>query len=86
MIRLHEPEKAGLIAAVDPKTGEAFYGNSIVEAVKLGRKTKNDPVAVFFFVKVGYPLVQVIKKATIQGQIEDGCFPIIKAYIDDTQH
>jgi hypothetical protein len=65
--RLVDPknsERAGYIAAVDPQTGEIFYGKTVAEAAKEGRKRKNDPKAVFFFVRVGYPSVHVLK--TIQ--------------------
>jgi predicted aspartyl protease len=76
-----ESEKAGYIAAVDPQTGEIFYGQSVAEAAKEGRKMKNDPKAVFFFVKVGYPSVHVLKSINLQGYIEQEYFPKIKGYV-----
>ena len=33
-------DKMGYIAAIDPQTAEVFYGKSIVEAAKTGRKIK----------------------------------------------
>jgi len=56
-----DSERAGYIAAVDPQTGEIFYGKTVAEAAKEGRKRKNEPKAVFFFVRVGYPSVHVLK-------------------------
>lgn len=50
---------------MDPQTGEVFYGKSVVEAAKEGRRMKNDPKAVFFFVKVGYPSVDVLKSIAL---------------------
>ena len=62
-----DSEKVGYIAAVDPQTGEAFYGKTVAEAAKEGRKRKKDSKAVFFFVRVGYPSVHVLKTVRLQG-------------------
>ncbi len=75
LVRAKDSEKTGSIAAVDPQTGEVFYGKTVAEAAKEGRKVKNDPKAAFFFVKVGYPSVHVIKMVRLQGYIEQDYFP-----------
>ena len=61
LVSSKDSERAGYIAAVDPQTGEIFYGKTVAEAAKEGRKRKNDLKAVFFFVRVGYPSVHVRK-------------------------
>ena len=68
-------ERIGYIAAVDPETGEVFYGRTVAEAAKEGRKRKSDPKAVFFFVRVGYPSVHVLKAVRLQGYIYQDVFP-----------
>ena len=83
LIGFRESEKAGSIAAVDPKTGETFYGKSVVESAKKGRKMKNDPRAVFFFVRVGYPSVHVLKAVNLRGYIEQDYFPKINGYVQN---
>jgi hypothetical protein len=67
-------EKTGYIAAIEPDTGEVFYGKSVAEAAKEGRRVKNNPKAVFFFVRVGYPSVHVLKSVVLQGHIENNYF------------
>ena len=81
LIGSRESEKVGSIAAVDPKTGETFYGKSVVESAKKGRRMKNDPSAVFFFVRVGYPSVHVLKAVNLKGRIEQAYFPKINGYV-----
>jgi len=81
LINSKDLDKVGQIAAVDPQTGETFYGKTVVEAAKIGRKAKKDPKAIFFFVKVGYPAVHVIKN--LRGYIYQECFPKVKGYIQD---
>lgn len=76
-----DSEKTGYIAAIDPETGEAFYGKTIAEAAKEGRRAKNNPKAVFFFVRVGYPSVHVLKSINLQGYIHQLCFPLVKSYV-----
>ncbi len=83
LIGFRESEKAGSIAAVDPKTGETFYGKSVVESAKKGRRMKNDPRAVFFFVRVGYPSVHVLKAVNLQGYIEQDYFPKINGHVHE---
>jgi predicted aspartyl protease len=83
LVESKDSEYAGYIAAVDPQTGEAFYGKTIAEAAKEGRKRKNDPKAVFFFVRVGYPSVHVLKTVRLQGYIYQDYFPQVKGYIRD---
>jgi hypothetical protein len=76
LIESKDSDKAGHIAAVEPDTGEIFYGQSVVEAAKEGRRLKKDPKAVFFFVRVGSPSVHVLKSVVLQGRIENEYFPI----------
>jgi len=64
-----DPEKIGYIAAVDPLTGEVFYGKTIAEAAREGRRSKKDSKAIFFFVRVGSPSVHVLKTVRLQGHI-----------------
>jgi len=78
-----DSEKVGYIAAVDPQTGEVFYGKTVTEAAKEGRKKKKDSKAIFFFVRVGYPSVHVLKTLRLQGYIYQDYFPKVKAYIHD---
>ena len=51
LVDSQDSEKAGHIAAVDPQTGEVFYGKTITEAANEGSKRENDSKAIFFFVK-----------------------------------
>lgn len=81
LISCKDPDQMGQIAAVDPQTGEVFYGKTIPEVVKIGREAKKDPKSIFFFVKVGYPGVEVLKN--LQGYISQKYFPKIKGYIQD---
>jgi hypothetical protein len=81
LINVRSSGKVGFIAAVDPQTGETFYGKTVVEAAKNGRKAKNNPKAVFFFVRVGYPSVHILKSISLQGYIHQEYFPKIKGYI-----
>ncbi|MFQ6091355.1 MAG: hypothetical protein ACE5OR_01535 [bacterium] len=81
LIGSKDSERVGHIAAVDPQTGEVFYGKNVVEAAKEGRRGKNDPKAVFFFVKVGYPSVHVLKSINLRGYIDQDYFPKVKGYI-----
>jgi len=78
-----DSDKVGYIAAVDPQTGEAFYGKIEVEAAKEGRRAKNDPKAVFFFVRVGYPSVHILKSISLQGHIHQLYFPLVKSYVQN---
>lgn len=71
-------EKTGYIAAIEPDIGEVFYGRSGVAAAKEGRRMKNNPNAVFYFVRVGYPSVHVLKSIVLQGQITNEYFATIK--------
>lgn len=74
-------DKKGFIAAVDPKTGETYYGKSVVEAAKIGRITKNQPKAVFYFVRIGYPSVHILKNINLQGYFTHDNFPTVSGYI-----
>ncbi|MEW6102591.1 MAG: hypothetical protein AB1630_02035 [bacterium] len=82
LVNSKDSEKMGYIAAIEPQTGEVIsYGKSVAEASKEGRRMKNDPKAVFFFVKIGYPAVHVLKSIKLEGYIDQGYFPKVKGYI-----
>jgi predicted aspartyl protease len=83
LIDSQDSERAGSIAAVDPETGEAFFGETEVQAAKEGRRVKNDPKAVFFFVRVGYPSVHVLKRMNLQGHIRERYFPVVQSYVQN---
>ena len=83
LVDFKDSDKVGYIAAVDPQTGETFYGKNEVEAAKEGRRAKNDPKAVFFFVRVGYPSVHVLKSINLQGYIHQLYFPLVKSYVQN---
>ncbi|PKP57837.1 MAG: hypothetical protein CVT88_03030 [Candidatus Altiarchaeales archaeon HGW-Altiarchaeales-1] len=83
LIDARESENLGFIAAIDPETGETFYGRSVVESAKKGRMIKNDPRAAFFFVRVGYPSVHVLKAVNLQGYIEQDYFPKMKGHVHE---
>jgi len=70
-----DKSQIGCIAAINPMTGDFFYGKSIKDAAKTGRKLQKDPSAVFFFVRVGFPSVHMLKHVRLQGNIEQNCFP-----------
>ncbi len=65
---------------MDPRSGETFYGKNEVEAAKEGRRAKNDPKAVFFFVRVGYPSVHVLKSINLKGYIHH---PLVKDFVQN---
>lgn len=52
-------EKKGMIAAIEPETGEWFLGKNILESLKKGRKKY--PNGIFYFVRIGYPSVHTHK-------------------------
>jgi predicted aspartyl protease len=74
------PEK-GKIAVIDPDSGEYFIGKSIIEAVKEGRKKKNDPKAIFYSVRIGFPTVHVLKSIKLQGEIYHERLPKVQAVV-----
>lgn len=76
-----DENQIGCIAAVNPMTGDFLYGKSIKEAAKNGRKIQKDPRAVFFFVRVGFPSVHMLKHVRLEGNIEQYCFPKVKGHI-----
>ena len=60
-----DTDKLGYIAAIEPQTAEVFYGKSIVEAAKLGRKMKNDIKAIFFFViNIAIKIIRIVVQLT----------------------
>jgi len=69
LIDSKDSERAGDIVAIDPVTGEYYFGKTEVEAAIEGRTEKNDPKAVFYFVRIGYPAVHTLKSIDLQGKI-----------------
>jgi hypothetical protein len=61
LVESKDSEYTGHIAAVDPQTGEVFYGKTIAQAVKEGRRKKNDPKAVFFLFESAIPRFMCLK-------------------------
>jgi len=56
--RVHALEKEkGMIAAIEPETGEWFLGKNVIEAFKTARSKY--PQGTFYFVRVGYPSAHV---------------------------
>ena len=51
--------KKGMIAAIEPETGEWFLGRNVLEALKNGRKKYVN--GIFYFIRVGYPSAHVHK-------------------------
>ncbi len=45
--------KKGMIAAIEPASGESFFGKTLIQALERGRKKY--PASLFYFVRVGYP-------------------------------
>lgn len=82
LIHSSDSEKVGYVAAVDPQTGEVFYGKTVAEASKEGRKTKKDSKAVFFFVRVGYSSVHVLKTLEVlfEMKMRNASVAYIEAY------
>ena len=51
--------KKGMIAAIEPETGEWFLGKNVINALKNARLEY--PEGTFYFVRVGYPSAHVHK-------------------------
>ncbi|MFQ6087649.1 MAG: hypothetical protein ACE5K0_01940 [Candidatus Methanofastidiosia archaeon] len=47
--------KKGLIAVIEPKTGEYFLGNTLTEALKKAKE--KIPGKIFYSVRIGYTFV-----------------------------
>ncbi|MDZ7360843.1 MAG: hypothetical protein ONB46_08970 [candidate division KSB1 bacterium] len=50
-----EAKHKGMIAAIDPDSGNYFLGKDMINAVEKGRKKY--PNAVFYCIRIGYPAV-----------------------------
>ncbi len=48
-----EAKNKGMVAAIDPDSGDYFLGNDTMTAVKKGRQQR--PEAVFYCIRIGYP-------------------------------
>ena len=48
-------EHEGEIAAIEPRTGEFFIGDGVLEAIRKGRR--KHPRGVFYLVRIGYEAV-----------------------------
>jgi hypothetical protein len=56
---LLEPEHKGEIVAIEVESGDYFLGETVIRA---GQKAKKKyPDKVFYFVRVGYPVVHVFR-------------------------
>jgi hypothetical protein len=49
----------GMIAAIEPETGEWFLGKNVIEALKNARQKHSQ--GTFYFVRVGYPSAHILK-------------------------
>jgi len=45
--------KKGMLVAIEPESGDFFFGYDVLEALKKARKRY--PNGIFYFVRVGYP-------------------------------
>jgi hypothetical protein len=45
--------KKGMLVAIEPETGDWFFGENVLQALKKARKRY--PTGTFYFVRVGYP-------------------------------
>ena len=60
LTRIHALKREkGMIAAIEPETGEWFLGMNVIEALK-SAKSKY-PQGTFYFIRVGYPSAHVQK-------------------------
>lgn len=50
-----EPEHKGEIAAIEPESGDYFWGKSVIEAI--GKAREKYPDKVFHVVRIGFPAV-----------------------------
>jgi hypothetical protein len=50
-------QKRGMLAAIEPESGEWFLGKDVIEAFRKGRKKY--PKRTFYFVRVGYSSAHV---------------------------
>lgn len=48
-----ETQHRGMIAAVEPDSGDYFLGKTLVEAAKLAKQ--GHPGKTFYFIRIGYP-------------------------------
>jgi hypothetical protein len=61
LYRVHAlKSEKGMIAAIEPETGEWFLGENVIEAFKKARS--GCPEGTFYFVRVGYPSAHVHKE------------------------
>ena len=68
-------EQKGRLAAIDPMTGEIYFGKSIAEAAKKGRLAKNVKKASFYYVKVGYESVYDLSQIKVKADKKQVAFP-----------
>lgn len=54
-IQQQEAKHRGLVAAIDPESGEYFLGKRTITAVEKGRRKY--PEAVFYCIRIGYDAV-----------------------------
>ncbi|MBW8050018.1 MAG: hypothetical protein FVQ77_06740 [Cytophagales bacterium] len=79
LVSSKDSDNKGYIAALDSANGEYFLGKTIVDASKKGRIARNNPKAIFHFIRIGYPSVDVLKNVRLQGKIIEHYLPKIYA-------
>jgi len=52
-------KEKGMIAAIEPETGEWFLGTNVIEAFRNARL--KFPQGTFYFVRIGYPSAHIHK-------------------------
>jgi len=52
-------KEKGMIAAIEPETGEWFLGRNVINALKNARL--KFPQGTFYFVRIGYPSAHIHK-------------------------
>ncbi len=56
LARIHSlKEKKGMIAVIEPETGEYFLGKTLTEALREAKKKY--PGKIFYSVRIGYPFI-----------------------------
>ncbi|MBI3195355.1 MAG: hypothetical protein HYZ34_12960 [Ignavibacteriae bacterium] len=54
LTKLHSlKQKKGMLAAIEPESGEWFLGKDVIEAFRKGRE--KFPHGTFYFVRIGFP-------------------------------
>jgi hypothetical protein len=63
LAKVHSLKKAkGMIAVIEPDSGEYFLGKTLLEAVKKAKECY--PNTIFYSVRVGHPFAHQLKRET----------------------